>query len=83
MGDRVYRDTTNGHAVPKSWTVRIQLSGKDYLNLSREFETQAPPIVARFGDVIGQVLAAKPSGQLPLTHGPVTSGKPASHANAA
>ncbi len=61
IGDRVYRHSMNGSGVPKSWTVRIQLSEKDYLNLSREFETQAPPIVARFSDVIGEVLAAKAS----------------------
>jgi nucleoside-diphosphate-sugar epimerase len=65
MGDRIYRDTTNGHGIPRSWTVRIQLSEKDYLNLSREFEKQAPPIVGRFSDVIGQVLTAKTSGTQP------------------
>lgn len=69
IGDHLYRDTNNGHGVPRSWTVRIQLSEKDYLNLSREFETQAPPIVARFSDVIGEILAAKTSGTLALTGG--------------
>jgi UDP-GlcNAc:undecaprenyl-phosphate GlcNAc-1-phosphate transferase len=64
IGDRVYRHTTNGHGVPKSWTLRIQLSENDYLNLSREFDTQAPPIVARFSDAIGEILTAKTSGML-------------------
>ncbi len=65
IGDRFYRHSTNGSCIPKSWTVRIQLSEKDYLNLSREFETQAPPIVARFSDVIGEILVAKASTMLP------------------
>ena len=69
MGGRVYSDTHNGHGAPRSWTVRIQLSEKDYLNLSREFEAQAPPIVARFSDVIGQVLSAKTSALRPLASG--------------
>jgi UDP-GlcNAc:undecaprenyl-phosphate GlcNAc-1-phosphate transferase len=69
VGDRIYRDTTNGHGVPRSWTLRIQLSEIDYLNLSREFATQAPPIVARFSDVIGQVLTAKASAMRLLTYG--------------
>jgi hypothetical protein len=35
------------------------LSENDYLNLSREFDTEAPPIVARFTDAIGKVLRPK------------------------
>jgi UDP-GlcNAc:undecaprenyl-phosphate GlcNAc-1-phosphate transferase len=61
IGGRVYRHTTNGHGVPKSWTVRIQLTEKDYVSLSRDFGTPAPPIVARFSDEIGEILAAKAS----------------------
>jgi nucleoside-diphosphate-sugar epimerase len=64
IGDRLYRDTANGHYAPKSWTVRIRLSGNDYLNLSREFDTQSPPIVARFSDAIGEILTAKTSAML-------------------
>ena len=63
MGDRVYRHTTNGDAVRKLWTVRIQLSKTDYLNLSREPKTQVPPIVARFSDTIGEILATKMSSE--------------------
>jgi FlaA1/EpsC-like NDP-sugar epimerase len=59
MGNRVYRHSTNGHGISKSWTVRIQLAENDYLNLSHEFEAEAPPIVARFGDAIGQILMEK------------------------
>jgi len=67
IGDRSYRHSTNGHGVPKSWTVHIPLSENDYLNLSHEFDTQAPPTVARFSDAIGQILTAKISamGRLP------------------
>ena len=64
IGDRFYGDTANGHNVPKSWTVRIRLSGNDYLNLSREFETQSPPIVARFSDAIAEILTPKTSAML-------------------
>jgi len=59
LGGRLYTDTTNGHHIANTWTVRIQLSENGYLNLSREFDTQAPPIVARFTDAIGKVLRAK------------------------
>ena len=41
-----------------------QLSENDYLNLSREFDTQAPPIVARFTDAIGKILRPKVSEML-------------------
>ena len=47
-----------------TWTVRIQLSENDYLNLSREFDTEAPPIVARFTDAIGKILCTKTSEML-------------------
>jgi|SRR5579863_549354 len=59
VGDRLYTHTTNGHHVANTWTVRIQLSENDYLNLSREFDTQAPPIVASFTDAIGRILVIK------------------------
>lgn len=61
IGDRLYHHSTNGHGVPKSWTVSIPLSENDYLNLSREFDRQAPPTLVRFSDVIGEVLVAKAS----------------------
>ena len=57
----VYTHTTNGHHVPNTWTVRIQLSESDYVNLSREFDSESPPIVARFTDAIGNVLPTKTS----------------------
>ncbi|MGH9681518.1 MAG: MraY family glycosyltransferase [Candidatus Acidiferrales bacterium] len=59
LGDHLYTHTTNGHHISNTWTVRIQLSKSDYLNLSREFDTQAPPIVARFTDDIGKILRLK------------------------
>ena len=65
IGDRLYCHSTNGRGLPRSWTVRIQVSEKDYVNLSREFEKQAPPIIARFSDVIGEIFAAKASTLLP------------------
>ena len=59
LGGRLYTHTTNGHRIANTWTIRIQLSMKDYLNLSREFDTQAPPIVAGYTDAIGKMFRAK------------------------
>lgn len=64
LGGRLYSHTMNGHHVAKTWTVRLQLSENDYLNLSREFDTEAPPIVARFTDAIGKILCTKTSEML-------------------
>jgi UDP-GlcNAc:undecaprenyl-phosphate GlcNAc-1-phosphate transferase len=64
VGDRLYTHTTNGHHIAETWTVRIRLSENDYLNLSREFDTEVPPIVARFTDAIGKVLRTKTSEML-------------------
>jgi UDP-GlcNAc:undecaprenyl-phosphate GlcNAc-1-phosphate transferase len=64
LGGRLYTHTTNGLHVANTWTVRIQLSENDYLNLSREFDTEAPPIVARFTDAIGKILRTKTSEML-------------------
>jgi UDP-GlcNAc:undecaprenyl-phosphate GlcNAc-1-phosphate transferase len=64
LGGRLYTHTTNGHHAANTWTVRIQLSVNDYLNLSREFDTEAPPIVARFTDAIGKILCPKTSEML-------------------
>jgi len=61
LGGRLYTHTTNGHHVANTWTVRIQLSENDYLNLCREFDTEAPPIVGRFTDTIGKLLRPKTS----------------------
>jgi len=61
LGGRLYTHTTNGHHVADTWTIRIRLSDNDYLNLSREFDTEAPPIVARFTDAIGKILRKKTS----------------------
>ena len=61
LGGRLYTHTTNGHHVANTWTVRIRLSESDYVNLSREFDTDSPPIVARFTDAIGKVLRPKTS----------------------
>ena len=65
LGGHLYSHTTNGHHVANTWTVRIRLSENDYLNLSREFDTEAPPIVARFTDAIGKILRPKTSEMLP------------------
>jgi hypothetical protein len=59
VGGRLYTHTTNGHHVADTWTIRIRLSDNDYLNLSREFDTEAPPIVARFTDAICKILCNK------------------------
>ena len=53
-----------GHHVADTWTVRIRLSENDYVNLSREFDTESPPIVARFTDAIGKMLPTKTSEML-------------------
>lgn len=59
LGDRLYTHTANGHHAADTWTVRIRLSKDNYLNLSREFDTEAPPIVSRYTDTIGKMLRAK------------------------
>jgi UDP-GlcNAc:undecaprenyl-phosphate GlcNAc-1-phosphate transferase len=63
-GGCLYTHTTNGHHAADTWTVRIRLSGNDYLNLSREFDAEAPPIVTRFADAISKILRAKNSEML-------------------
>jgi UDP-GlcNAc:undecaprenyl-phosphate GlcNAc-1-phosphate transferase len=60
-GGRLYTHTTNGHYAADTWTVRIRLSENDYLNLSRDFDTEAPPIVTRFTDAISKILRTKNS----------------------
>jgi len=64
LGGRLYTHTTNGHHVANTWTVRIQLSEHDYLNLSRAFNIEAPPIVGRFTDTIGKILCTKTNEML-------------------
>jgi UDP-GlcNAc:undecaprenyl-phosphate GlcNAc-1-phosphate transferase len=64
LGGRLYTHTTNGPDAAETWTVRIRLSENDYINLSREFDTESPPIVARFTDAIGKVLPTKTSMML-------------------
>lgn len=64
VAGRLYTHTTNGHHVADTWTVRIRLSENDYLNLSREFDTEAPPILARFTDVTSKILRTKTSEML-------------------
>jgi len=63
-GGRFYTHTTNGHHVADTWTVRIRLSENDYLKLSREFDTEAPPIVTRFTEAISKNLRTKNSEML-------------------
>ena len=70
LGGRLYTHTTNGHHVANTWTVRIRLSENDYLNLSREFETHAPPTMAGFTDAISKILCMKTSE---MRHRPVHS----------
>jgi UDP-GlcNAc:undecaprenyl-phosphate GlcNAc-1-phosphate transferase len=62
LGDRFYTHTTNGHHIANCWTINIALSETDYLNLSREFDTEAPPVIAPFADMIGKILQAKIAG---------------------
>jgi UDP-GlcNAc:undecaprenyl-phosphate GlcNAc-1-phosphate transferase len=59
LGARLYSHTTNGHHVTNTWTIRIRLSKGAYLNLSREFDTESPPIVARYTDAICLTLHTK------------------------
>lgn len=61
LGGHLYTHTTNGHHIAQKWTVRIKLSENDYLNLSREFDTKAPPIVTDFTDAISKILSLKTS----------------------
>jgi len=56
---RPYSHTTNGHHVANIWSIRIALSETDFVELSREFDTQPPAIVAPFADTIGKALRAK------------------------
>jgi hypothetical protein len=64
LGGHVYTHTTNGHHAAETWTVRIKLSQQDYINLSREFDTELPSILARFTDAIGKVLPMKAAEML-------------------
>lgn len=59
LGGHLFTHTTNGHHNANTWTVRMNLSENNYLNLSREYDTQPPPIVARFTDAIGEILRPK------------------------
>lgn len=59
LGNRIYNHTVNGNHIANTWTIRITLSDCDYVNLSREFDTEAPPIVAAFADMIGTTLRPK------------------------
>jgi hypothetical protein len=62
LGGRSYAHTTNGHHIAHCWTIRIALSENEYLNLSREFDTEAPPVIAPFADMTAKVLQAKIAG---------------------
>ena len=64
LAGRRYRHTTNGHHIPNSWCIRIALSDTDYVNLYREFDTQAPPIIAQFADTVGAVLRPRVEAML-------------------
>jgi hypothetical protein len=59
VADRLYTHTTNSHHDGNVWTVRIRLSENDYINFSRELNTEAPPIVGRFTEAIGNMLRTK------------------------
>jgi len=61
VGDRLYTHSRNGDEVDHTCTIRIKLSDDDYLNLSREFDAQAPPTVAGFTDAVGRILCPKAS----------------------
>ena len=76
IGDHVYCHTGNCHPIPKLWTVRIHLPGEAYLNLSREFGAQVPPIVDRVSDMLGQVLGPRITRMLPLNPGVEVLGNP-------
>ena len=67
LGDRFYTHTTNGHHIANSWTIRIALSETEYVKLSREFDTAAPPVIAPFADTIGKILQTKVAG-MPREH---------------
>jgi UDP-GlcNAc:undecaprenyl-phosphate/decaprenyl-phosphate GlcNAc-1-phosphate transferase len=64
LGSRLYTDTTNGHHPADTWTIRIRLSENDYVNLSRDFDTEAPPIVSRYTDAVGKMLREKNSDMM-------------------
>jgi UDP-GlcNAc:undecaprenyl-phosphate GlcNAc-1-phosphate transferase len=59
LGGRLFAHTPHATSVARNWTVRINLSDKDYLGLSREFDTETPPIVACFTDAVGVILGPK------------------------
>lgn len=62
LGGQIYRHITDGHHVANTWSIRILLSGDNFVKLSREFATQAPPLVAPFVDMIGKVMLPKIAG---------------------
>jgi UDP-GlcNAc:undecaprenyl-phosphate GlcNAc-1-phosphate transferase len=59
FGQAAYEERFNGAAPGTTWTVRIPLSGSEYLNLSRSFDGAAEPmIVAPLVDVLQRSLQA-------------------------
>jgi UDP-GlcNAc:undecaprenyl-phosphate GlcNAc-1-phosphate transferase len=70
LGGQAYRHTTNGHHIANIWTIRIPLSGDNSVTLSREFDTQAPPVIAPFVDTIGKVMLPKMPGMPAATRQP-------------
>jgi UDP-GlcNAc:undecaprenyl-phosphate GlcNAc-1-phosphate transferase len=51
---------TNGGRPERSWTVRIPLSEEDWLNLTREFDTDAAhSLVSPYADVVRRSIEAK------------------------
>jgi UDP-GlcNAc:undecaprenyl-phosphate GlcNAc-1-phosphate transferase len=59
LGGQLFTHRSNTYHVSKTCTLRFNLSENDYLSISREFNTEPPPIVARFNHTVGVILGPK------------------------
>lgn len=59
LGGRVHSASANENRVQKAFTIRIELSDSEYLNLSSQSGTRVMAISAAFADTIGSVLRTK------------------------
>ena len=59
IGEQLYHHSESGHDTPRAWTLRLQLSATDYLNLSGDFVGYSSFLTPRAIDLIAQTLTGK------------------------
>jgi nucleoside-diphosphate-sugar epimerase len=75
IGDQLYCHSIGVTDLPRSCTIRLQLTEADYLNLSGEFAGQSSLLVPRVLDVIAQTLSDKIPAMLALPSNSESLGK--------